>query len=204
MTSMILGVCKTGCQSHIHFWLLTIETVVQIACQCSGDRSSGTFCAYFQTDGASGTLQTASDFVADLQKHNCVNCGSVTTQGKSDISAGGLAVNFVGTSDCCAGQGETYLICPASTTPTSSRPAPPPASIPHLILRSPPSPRSPPFPLSPPPSLTKRSSLSTNPAAPGSCDNLDQIYPDPPAASPSPGSPGSPPGRTSIDWDATF
>lgn len=196
MTSMSLEVCRCGCQNSNRFCRLTFENVAHIACQCYG--STGAICAYFQADGASGTLQNATHSAAALQKHNCISCGSVTTLGDNGDSAGGLAVGFVGTSDCCAGQGDNYLICPRSKLATSSWSAPAPDSLPQVDLRAPPSPALPPFPLDYPPTLTKRS-LSTAPGGGGGgggvspCD-LDGTYPDPPA----------PTGKTSLDGEITF
>lgn len=92
---------------------MLINRTGQIACDCNGnpggiDPSAG-ICAFFQ-NGASGNLQTASNLVAELQQHNCVNCGSVATTDGGDISNGELTVNYVDNPGCCtAGEGGAHV-----------------------------------------------------------------------------------------------
>lgn len=90
---------------------LTI-TAAQIACDCNGEAGfpipNAGVCAFFQK-GASGTIKEVSGYVAHLQKHNCVNCGSYATNGKN-INDGELTVNYVDMPHCCkAGIAGTHI-----------------------------------------------------------------------------------------------
>lgn len=64
----------------------------QIAC-------TGTLCAFYQ-NGASGTAEETSAWIARIMQHGCKKCGSVPTRPGNNVATGQLTVNIVGSPNC--------------------------------------------------------------------------------------------------------
>nr|POF01276.1 hypothetical protein CFP56_21224 [Quercus suber] len=103
-----MGHVQDGLQAAINagYGNTFYATGANIVCYCKKGATDG-ICAFFQ-NGVSGTVSDASRNVQELQNHNCVDCGSVATDGSSSVSNGELTLNY----ERLLTYGPVFNICP--------------------------------------------------------------------------------------------
>ncbi|KAF4445485.1 killer toxin, Kp4/SMK-like, core [Fusarium austroafricanum] len=89
-----IGVIIADGQGDRHF-----DTGAQIACT---NADQGSFCAFYQSNGASGSANDAFTHIQWIIDHGCKLCGSVPIHDGNNVDDGQLTVNYV-SDPCCEG-----------------------------------------------------------------------------------------------------